>query len=307
MLSLRDYHIISLYKKGISAKDISLQFSCSEGTVFNILKRYKIPARTKRIEITKEIEQIIVEKYLNFESISSISKSLNIPFVKVKNTIENACEVTISYSKRLNRNLVEDFFKSINSPEKAYWLGWLITDGCVYNNAIQLTILKDDIKILNLLSKDLGVHNKVSITTTGYARFYLGCANMVEDLAKYGIVQNKTFSVTIPKMPQRYYSHLLRGMFDGDGGLSIFTRYNHSVFELSFTGNKYCVEAFNDLIHQNLNMDKRTVTRNGSIFRLRWTRRNDIIKILDWLYSDCGEHFLDRKYDKFKKIKGIPR
>ena len=54
-------------------------------------------------------------------------------------------------------------------------------------------------------------------------------------------------------------------------------------------------------------MDKRTVTRNGSIFRLRWTRRSDIIKILDWLYSDCGEHFLDRKYDKFKKIKGIPR
>lgn len=37
----------------------------------------------------------------------------------------------ITNTNRINRRIKSDYFSSIGSPEKAYWLGFLYTDGSV--------------------------------------------------------------------------------------------------------------------------------------------------------------------------------
>ena len=149
----------------------------------------------------KSFQEEVVERYNNGESINSISLSLNTYNAKVKRIIEEQNVNKISYSKRCNKKLIEDYFKKIDSDDKAYWLGWLITDGCVSKgNCISLTLKEDDKHILELLEKDLGLENKIKPFNKKYVRFSFCCKNMAEDLSVYGIVKNKTFTVNLPNI-----------------------------------------------------------------------------------------------------------
>ena len=40
-----------------------------------------------------------------------------------------------------------DYFKEINSFEKAYWLGFICADGCIHKNGGKLTITVKDKEI----------------------------------------------------------------------------------------------------------------------------------------------------------------
>jgi hypothetical protein len=73
--------------------------------------------------------------------------------------------------------------------------------------------------------------------------------------------------------------------------------------ELSFTGNYKCVSQFNDIISNLSKLHPRNITSNGSVYRIRWSNKEEIIKILEIMYADCNEHKLLRKYNKFLEIK----
>lgn len=298
----RDFLIIQLYENDLTPKEIMERVSCSEGTIYNVLKRHNIETKVKKIKITKEIEQEIIDSYNNFESIFSISKRTGIYSEKIKEIIFKNKVKPISYSKRENPFLKEDYFEVIDSHEKAYWIGWLITDGNIFGNSITFSLQKKDLYILELLEKDLGLNDKIS-NISNYVRFNFGCKKMVEDLKKYGIVENKTFTVNIPEIDSKYYPSLLRGCLDGDGSLLIMNSRNKIELELSFTGNIQCVKRFNYLISNLTGLQEKNVTKNGnSVYRVRWSNKEEIIKICTLLYKNCGKHKLDRKYQNYLKI-----
>lgn len=300
----RNLTIIDLYSKGYNPKEISVNCNCSVGTIYNVLKQNKIETRNGYVGIKDELRNEVIQMYLNFKSINFIKNKLGLTQQTINRILKEGNINRISQSKRNNPNLIEDYFSEINTPDKAYWIGWLITDGSLIEKdySISISLQACDKHILELLQRDLQIENKIKLFNRKYYRFYFSCKSLYNDLLKYGFKQNKTFDITIPQLNEFLYPSLLRGCFEGDGGLSILNSRGKEELELSFTGNINVVNIFNNLISKFTGIKLRNITKNGSIYRVRWSNRQDIITILNLLYKDCGEHKLIRKYNKYLQI-----
>lgn len=136
------------------------------------------------------------------------------------------------------RRLNEEFFSEINSPEKAYWLGFLYADGCVQNGRyLRIMLNGKDVHHLRLFKKAIECDYKVNrkIYHRVKARknkssiedrcWITVCSKrMVEGLIKCGCLEKKTYSLFFPTEQQvsaLFLSHFLRGFFDGDGSICL--------------------------------------------------------------------------------------
>lgn len=267
---------------------------------------------------TPTLEQInIINDYIGGKSILALSNQYQISSHTIRKILKDNNIPKISQAKRLNPSLKEDYFEQINDKDKAYWIGWILTDGCIQSNNdnLQISLIKDDGYILNLFERDLGISGHVKELFSDYIKFTLGSKKIRNDIAQYGIVPNKTLNLKFPKnIPEQFEMHLLRGMFDGDGGLTMgmttrFYKHRNKSYtkpyqELSFTGTYDMCKGFQDIILKHIDISEKKILHNHSIYRVRWSNKEEIIKILDLLYEDCDNHYLKRKYDIYQKLKG---
>lgn len=191
----RDKKIIQMYKDGFNAKQIAKEINYSEGTVFRVLRINNIPTHIKRLSLSQEDEKTICEMYQNYNSLLSIQNKFKIDYDRIISILDkNGIERKNSRAKTKNPTLIEDYFENIDTPEKAYWLGWLISDGNISNNKIEIVISQKDREILDLFAKDLNIPSRTRIKNN-YSDFILGSIKMCQDLSKYSVIPNKTFSV----------------------------------------------------------------------------------------------------------------
>ncbi len=256
----------------------------------------------------------IIASYLNGNSVLNISQKYSTNTHQIQSILDKHNIQKISQMKRNNPLFVEDYFKIINTKEKAYWIGWLITDGGVSNkNDIEIALAARDEDILRLLENDLHIQNKVKSFNNEYVRFSVSSVNMCKDLEQYGIVPNKTLTLEFPKnIPEEFETHLLRGMFDGDGGFTtgMATRfykhrnksYTKPYQELSFTGTYDMCDNFQNILCKHTNIPRKTITKNHAVYRVRWSNKDEIISICKILYNECDQHFLKRKYNKYQEL-----
>lgn len=130
--------------------------------------------------------------------------------------------------------LNEDYFARINTRNKAYILGFIMADGSVstpcktHTRPCRLTIRisKKDRCVLEFIKKELQCDYKIidywpANETYGASEMsvlVINSTKLCDDLAKYGIVENKTGSERVPKnISSRLLPHYIRGYFDGDG------------------------------------------------------------------------------------------
>lgn len=304
----RDAQIIDLYLNHpeLSNKEIAKMFNISDATISRIARINNLPRRLgnsgKRFSIEQEKE--IVNKYLKPTPLLSLQKEYGISYDRIKAIIKKYSDVKISSAKRLNHNLNEDFFKVIDSKEKAYWLGWTISDGTILNQPekskyqLELTIKTEDEEILHQFEKDLGVINRVYTFQKKYKKFSLGSKTIVNDLNNLGITQNKTFTVKVPNFPSEYNSSFIRGLFDGDGGFTSYTRTTgQKCCELSFCGNEFIIEWIRKTLLQEIpELTPNSITKENSIKRIRWSSKKDILLLKEYLYNKCDNHYLERKF-----------
>lgn len=287
----------------LSLEQIAQKFNISSSTVSRIIRINNIPKRSQNIK-EKNQEQII-EEYLKGKSKLYLSKKYNTSTEHITKILKENNITKISLAKQKNPNLIEDYFKNIDTKDKAYWLGWIISDGSIIRNEIKnryelaICLSSKDEYILHLLEQDLKVENKVTTFNEKYKRFYLCCKSMINDLYNLGITQNKSHTVKMPILSKELMPHLIRGIFDGDGGFSVYTRKNgQKCQELSFCGNVYIVSAIAETLFNSLsNLTHNSITDEASIKRIRWGSKKDIKLIKDYLYKDCDIHYLKRKYD----------
>ena len=258
----------------------------------------------------------IVNGYIGGKSILALSHQYRTNTHVIRKILEENGIERISQAKRLNPSLKENYFAEVDNPNKAYWLGFILTDGTVnyINDNLQISLVKGDEYILHLFEQDLGIENHVKTFGENYSRFAVGSKTMVHDLAQYGVVPNKTHSLIFPKnIPEEFEIHLLRGMFDGDGGFTLGTTtrfykhrnktYTKPYQELSFTGTYEMCEGFQNTLLKYLNITPKTITHNHSVYRVRWNKKEEILQILNLLYQDCDNHYLKRKYELYQKLK----
>lgn len=132
---------------------------------------------------------------------------------------------------------------------------------------------------------------------------------MAQDLEKYGVIPRKTYLTDkLPEIPEDFLIPFLRGLFDGDGGLSI-SEDNVTDVSFDFTSYHYNIcsnfqEAIDKLIQKERHNKIRENSNKDGSYRCRvsWRGRAQVLKILDILYKDANI-YLNRKYQKYIRLK----
>lgn len=153
----------------------------------------------------------------------------------------------------------EDYFEVINTPEKAFLLGFITADGNMRNDLSQLTITQKEDEswwILNMI-RDFIQPDAKSLTISN--------KKLCKDLFNKGIIPNKTYDFTqfeINKLwdsiPYEYKYDFIRGLLDGDGNIRWFYQKDTSKTmscNIGFTGNKFLLQKIIDFIKQEFNYE----------------------------------------------------
>jgi len=219
------------------------------------------------------------------------------------------------------RKVNKNFFKKWSS-EMAYVLGFFAADGYITVNkrggqfwSIQIV----DKKLLENIKKTVGSGHKISTMKRrkifgGEVSFYIiyrlqiGSIEMCDDLRHLGMCENKTKSLTVPNVPDKYFSDFVRGYFDGDGNVWLgnvnkIRKIPKFTIIVMFTS---CSFVFLDQLRKKL---LKFGLKGGSLYR---SKRNysrlqfsvlDSLKLYDFMYNSLrtSKLFLKRKKDVFEK------
>ena len=237
---MTDKEICEMYKQGKSISYISKNFNISYGYIQKILGENQIAIRggRKKKELPLETLGEFKKDYLDYVTFKDMSKKYNLRIETVKRLVKelNFPERGI---KRVNKHLKSDYFSKIDAPEKAYWLGFLYTDGSVDKSKgsgrIRLQLQNEDIEILEKFKQDLGIESK--IIKDKRERSQCSSVEFVDeqiyqDLVNFGIIPNKTYqshSIPFNNIPKEYIEAFLLGLYDGDGCLTYSSDFSTDV------------------------------------------------------------------------------
>lgn len=213
------------------------------------------------------------------------------------------------------RAVNKDFFKKWTF-EMAYVLGFFAADGYITVNkrggqfwCIQIT----DKELLENIRMTIGSHHKIGSrkrfgnAKTSYS-IQIGSIEMCNDLRKLGFTERKTKNLSVNKIPKKYFSHFVRGYFDGDG--NVWIGYVHKerktmlrTIRTVFTS---CSRIFLNVLREQLerfDIHKGILSKGkGNYYRLTYSVNNSL-KLSDFMYNHdtpvLKGLFLERKRKKF--------
>jgi hypothetical protein len=220
--------------------------------------------------------------------------------------------------KKVNR----DFFKKW-TPDMAYVLGFFAADGYITVNkrgasfwSIQITDEDLIYKIKNCIGAEHKIGERIGKgNNKNLYRLQIGSFEMCDDLNKLGYKENKTKSLFLPKVPGKYFSHFVRGYFDGDG--NVWVGYLHKERKMpdlgitcTFTS---CSLSFLVRLKDRLNqvglLGGSIIKNKENYCRLSYGTK-DALKLFNFMYNSIDLKkdglFLKRKvavFERFEKTR----
>ena len=189
----------------------------------------------------------------------------------------------------------ENAFKVIDTPEKAYWLGFLYADGYVGFGKLEVGLAIKDIHHLELLAQFLETDAPITKRMIGNSeacRINICSTQLVNDLERHGCTQAKSLTLEWPDLQEELYSHFMRGYFDGDG---CCYRRKDGQLVWSLLGTESFLKEFQKvLIGLGLNETKMRHGNCGEAWEIRYSGNNTVATIENFLYKDSTVH-LKRK------------
>lgn len=193
----------------------------------------------------------------------------------------------------------EEFFNEINN-ESAYVLGWMFSDGNVQadQRTFRLHLNKKDIKIIETIRELLKSEHPFYFGKLNDVELRIHSRKLCKKLIEFGCVPRKTWCLEFPKkMPNDYLNHFVRGFFDGDGSIH-FNKPN--VIKIKIVGTKEFIEGLKEKLVETANVKSSNLKQKGIIWFIE-IYGNNARNFCEWIYKDCGQLYLERKFERFQK------
>jgi hypothetical protein len=256
-----------------------------------------------------EVEQQIVKLYQEGNSSVILSKQFKIhPSTVLQIVRRNGgkTRTTKETSKRYTFN--ENYFEKINTEDKAYWLGFILADGCICRNDLVIVLKESDENHIEKFIKNIEGNNEYQIIDNNHfgnhkcVRLSIRSKKIFSDLQTLGITPNKSLTASIPKnITNNLLRHFWRGVIDGDGFICEYNqqkgKYKYSYLGIGLTGSKNVVDEFIDFIKNKLDI-KLKLEKEKNVWRTK-TACDNAIKISSLLY-DNSVIYLNRKKEKYE-------
>ena len=208
------------------------------------------------------------------------------------------CSRRLKFSGRSNPNtkhkkIDDSIFNTIETPEKAYALGWIASDGHVNKRGFVIKILASDADVLIKLSESLFA-NDASITydKKGFVCLRVDSQQIAKDISRHLQTPfgKKSHTVQYPKQLEKELDvFFVRGVFDGDGTVT-HTKNNRpkcNIRSSSFNMLKPIQDRFGGYLWRDF---------------LTWDGPKRCFDFLNILYKDRQDLALKRKISKFHYI-----
>lgn len=248
------------------------------------------------------------------ETVSVILKENN---VKIRNNTDYKTSEELSTNRKYEFN--KNFFETINTQNKAYWLGFIYADGNVYiknynegkskGGRLEIGLqLSDEYHLLNFLNDIEATttpveYRKIKLEDKVYdaCRINLNNIKLAKDLISHGCIPNKSLKLEFPTtVPDHLIHHFMRGYIDGDGCVGFYTYDKTDTFCVSILGTEKFLETFKQTL-RNYGINSNVIRKEKSkAFSMGITGQDNLVKLYDFLYSDASV-FLGRKIDKVRQ------
>lgn len=299
----------------LGSTTIARKLGINEATVVRQLKNMNISLRTRNtIDVPK-----IIDMYVNqYKPIHVIAKELKSSEERISKLLkENGVEIYGHKMPRFDYHI----FDSIDTEEKAYWLGFIFADGYTasinpnrINYAFELSLKAEDYEHLNAFNdfmKFQGNNVKIgkntlytiSSVTEGVivserCRWCISNQHLWEVLNSYGCTPRKSATLQFPNInifkSNDLIRHFIRGYWDGDGCISHSYQNNNEIPKVSAACKS---EDFIKKVLLYIPFIEKYYSDKKGMYIIQCASRK-AMQLLHYLYDDCTIS-LPRKYNKF--------
>ena len=210
----------------------------------------------------------------------------------------------------------EDFFKCINTEEKAYILGFICADGHVEKDRLNITVSIKDRDILEKIRYAMhsnhpikevqrtNPYKKINRENLILSELMIGSVELVKPLFNMGLTTNKTYTLNgdiLKYIPKYLIRDFLRGYFDGDGNVFFGRRYSSGYkYNVNICGNEdFLLKSFQVYFPSNNKLYKDLYSRQCYVWKI--SQKDKVRDFMYYLYYNSSI-FLQRKYNEFRKI-----
>ena len=218
-----------------------------------------------------------------------------------------------------------DYFKKWSS-NMAYLVGFIVADGCIKRDReLCISLQRQDRYLLELFASELSVQKNVQLVkdeinhikgiNKEYYSSQLKIVNkiMIQDLKSLGIMENKSLVISeVKDLPQEYIPDFIRGVFDGDGNISLSYVQTKTKGEQIYlrwrliSGSKKLLEFIQDQL-KTLKVPYKKIyctnkTDGKTIYTLEYSGKN-AEQIFELMYQNNPQLYLKRKKEKFDVYK----
>lgn len=292
--------------------DIGKAIGVNENTIGRWLNSHGYHKERRNSIFSKQQKQFIRLHYLNM-TYREIGDKLGFTEKQIRGWVAANCKNKIKLYNKM-------YFQNIDTPNKAYWLGFIYADGWVrliyfgskvIKGEVGLELKDTDVGHLEKLRNQVGGEHKIvfkerdkiicdasyiSHTRSATLRFY--SKEMALDLISQNIIERKTDFPNYPIVKDSLFIDFLRGYIDGDGCISI-NKCTKNLVSVQITSSHQEVFKYIQLkVAQLYQLYPRIYKQKNRKYRLIFNRR-DAETLLEKCYYDDGAVCLDRKKQKY--------
>ena len=296
---------------GNSAGQIAKKLGCTSTAIHLAIKRHGLVNSHKwnvdPNDLLKNRKDEVLHLFNNNHTLQQISVIIGFSRERIGAYLREIGVDTQKYARKYYFN--EDYFETIDTKNKAYFLGWMFSDGQVNSKGrVRIDLQAEDGYILQSFADEVGYDGELGTVLPKSPKhkpqtgLCMSSQKMVSDLTRLGCVQQKSLILKFPtegQVPHNLMPNFLRGMLEGDG--SIVIRKTHYWTCITST------EDFCESLRQYIlpfgitpsNFTRRFPDKpSGSLY---FGKKVEAKAFLDHIYAGA-ELKLNRKYEKYLKI-----
>lgn len=256
-------------------------------------------------------KDILTSLYAEHKSAKKVAEILNVNHKTVAVWMKKYQLETVGSQGARKNHLNHNFFEEIDSEEKAYWLGFIMADGCVYRGSdanslrLQINLKGSDVDHLQKFQHAINSSYKIQeklVKTAPACILKVNSTKMCQDLIRLNVVPRKSLVAVMPEIPANLEKHYIRGYFDGDGCLDLI----RGRLRARISGTKEMLTAIQMILDDiGIFSSLYDPGKNKNISTLEITRIKDGWRFAEWIYEGSN-YYLSRKKELFESLGGCP-
>ena len=194
----------------------------------------------------------------------------------------------------------------IETKEMAYFLGFIIADGSVNHELVEISLGKEDIEVLELFSEILGIPFRTDLRLDKSMRRFprVRIVRKIIGINKF-IGGSAKKDRNVPILSKELEHYMVQGIFDADGYITWGRRKDRNKIwhKVTFSSSFGILEPLQKILYKIGISTMVKPKSNEDCFVLEFANKNDVLKFYDYLYSDKFFIPMKRKFERYNALR----